>query len=249
MLAPEGINGTICYPFSSEDDDEDKVFNYLKGHALFGGPELRTRLSVWKDYCDDFQSSASDEDVNPIERKIHDLKQPQQAFQRLKIKIKAEIVTMGLGRPLCRNGECVGGSDDVLDCKNGASSQQPLQSTASSRHQQNQLCNPQILKGTYLTPSQWDEAIRDEEILVIDTRNTYEVEIGTFQGALDPKTKHFAEFPGYLERLAGEYDFDGSCEGDGKVLEDKADAQPGGGKQCGKKKPPKAIAMVRFIVM
>ena len=49
--------------------------------------------------------------------------------------------------------------------------------------------------GTYVAPSDWNALIADPDTVVIDTRNDYEVEIGSFAGALDPQTRSFSEFP------------------------------------------------------
>ena len=84
---------------------------------------------------------------------------PQQAFHRLKVRIKREIVTMGC--PTVKPAEQV---------------------------------------GTYVPPQQWDALIRDPEVLVVDTRNAYEVAVGTFEGAIDPRTDSFREFPAWVER-------------------------------------------------
>ena len=84
---------------------------------------------------------------------------PQQAFHRLKVRIKHEIVTMGC--PTVKPAEQV---------------------------------------GTYVPPQQWDALIRDPDTLVVDTRNAYEVAVGTFEGAIDPRTESFREFPAWVER-------------------------------------------------
>jgi UPF0176 protein len=81
-------------------------------------------------------------------------------FFRLKVRLKREIVTLG-----------VPGVD-------------PLQEV-----------------GTYVPPAEWNALIRDPATLVIDTRNTYEVEVGTFAGALDPRTASFRDFPAWVERV------------------------------------------------
>ncbi len=52
--------------------------------------------------------------------------------------------------------------------------------------------------GTYVKPQDWNALITDPEVLVVDTRNDYEVDIGTFKGALDPKTKSFRDLPKYV---------------------------------------------------
>ena len=84
-----------------------------------------------------------------------------QAFHRLKVRLKREIVTMG---------------------------------------------EPQVSPylasevGTHVPPGQWDALIADPDTLVIDTRNAYEVAIGSFAGALDPGTATFSEFPQWVEQ-------------------------------------------------
>jgi UPF0176 protein len=52
--------------------------------------------------------------------------------------------------------------------------------------------------GTYVKPQDWNALISDPGVLLIDTRNDYEVDIGTFKGAIDPKTDTFREFPQYV---------------------------------------------------
>jgi UPF0176 protein len=84
----------------------------------------------------------------------------EQAFHRLKVRLKREIVS--LGQP------------DV----------QPYLASAV---------------GTHVPPQQWDALIADPDTLVIDTRNAYEVAIGTFEGAIDPGTASFREFPQWVE--------------------------------------------------
>ncbi|MEL6289063.1 MAG: rhodanese-related sulfurtransferase [Pseudomonadota bacterium] len=59
--------------------------------------------------------------------------------------------------------------------------------------------DPRITAGTYVSPADWNTIISDPETLVIDTRNDYEVEIGTFRGATDPQTKSFRDFPKWAE--------------------------------------------------
>lgn len=79
-------------------------------------------------------------------------------FYRMKVKVKREIVTMGV--------------EDI----------DPLKSA-----------------GAYVEAKDWNALIADENTLLIDTRNDYEVQIGTFAGAVDPDTKTFAEFPEWVE--------------------------------------------------
>lgn len=58
--------------------------------------------------------------------------------------------------------------------------------------------DPNTLVGTYVSPEEWNELISDPEVIVVDTRNDYEVDIGTFRGAIDPKTKRFRDFPSFV---------------------------------------------------
>ncbi|HEY9614725.1 rhodanese-related sulfurtransferase, partial [Allocoleopsis sp.] len=78
-------------------------------------------------------------------------------FDRLKVRLKKEIVTLGLPE--------IDPSDRV---------------------------------GTYVSPQEWNALISDPEVTLIDTRNDYEVSIGTFQGAQNPKTASFRQFPNYV---------------------------------------------------
>ncbi len=85
---------------------------------------------------------------------------PRQAFHRLKVRVKREIVTMGV------------------------SEVRPYLTSAV---------------GTHVPPAGWDGLIRDPDTLVIDTRNRYEVAIGSFDGAIDPGTERFRDFPEWVE--------------------------------------------------
>ncbi|MDX8536414.1 rhodanese-related sulfurtransferase [Mesorhizobium abyssinicae] len=60
--------------------------------------------------------------------------------------------------------------------------------------------DPATSAGTYVAPADWNALISDENTIVIDTRNAYEVSIGTFRGAVDPATASFREFPAWVER-------------------------------------------------
>lgn len=78
-------------------------------------------------------------------------------FVRLKIKLKKEIVTLGVP-----------------------------------------FVDPTAVVGTYVDPQDWNALISDPEVVVIDTRNDYEIAIGSFEGAVDPGTRTFREFPDYV---------------------------------------------------
>jgi UPF0176 protein len=89
-------------------------------------------------------------------------------FPRLKVRLKREIVTMG-----------VPGTD------------------------------PNALVGTYVKPEDWNALISDPDTVLIDTRNDYEVAIGTFEGAIDPKTESFREFPGWFREFRARLENEG----------------------------------------
>ena len=59
--------------------------------------------------------------------------------------------------------------------------------------------NPNINRGDYVEPNEWNKIIEDEDVLLIDTRNKYECIIGTFRNALNPNTTKFREFPKWLD--------------------------------------------------
>jgi len=54
--------------------------------------------------------------------------------------------------------------------------------------------------GQYVRPEDWNKLISDPDTIIIDTRNDYEVDIGTFKNAINPKTKTFREFPEYVDK-------------------------------------------------
>jgi len=59
--------------------------------------------------------------------------------------------------------------------------------------------DPNDTVGTYVDPQDWNALISDPDVILIDTRNDYEVEIGTFEGAVNPDTETFREFPKWVE--------------------------------------------------
>ena len=59
--------------------------------------------------------------------------------------------------------------------------------------------DPAKTVGTYVDAKDWNDLISDPEVLLIDTRNEYEVEVGTFENAVNPHTETFREFPQYVK--------------------------------------------------
>lgn len=68
-------------------------------------------------------------------------------------------------------------------------------------------------KGNYLDLAEWNQAISDPETIVIDTRNDYEVAIGSFEGAINPATESFRDFPAWFDDFA-------------KTLQENSDKEP-----------------------
>tara|TARA_B100001057_G_C22818188_1_gene938323 strand:+ start:48 stop:980 length:933 start_codon:yes stop_codon:yes gene_type:complete len=60
---------------------------------------------------------------------------------------------------------------------------------------------PSKISGKYVLPKDWDKVINNKDYLIIDTRNEYEISIGSFKNALNPKTKSFRDFPKYINNL------------------------------------------------
>ena len=60
--------------------------------------------------------------------------------------------------------------------------------------------DPRRSVGTYLEPDEWNDLIQDPEVITIDTRNDYEVKVGRFKGAMNPKTDDFAAFAEFVDQ-------------------------------------------------
>ncbi|GAA4652503.1 rhodanese-related sulfurtransferase [Kistimonas scapharcae] len=54
--------------------------------------------------------------------------------------------------------------------------------------------------GQYVEPEDWNALISDPEVLLVDTRNDYEIEVGTFKGAINPETDNFRQFPDWVDK-------------------------------------------------
>ena len=61
--------------------------------------------------------------------------------------------------------------------------------------------NPEKVSGKYIPPKNWDKIINSKDYLIIDTRNEYEVSIGSFNNSTNPKMKSFRDFPNYIKNL------------------------------------------------
>ena len=128
LLAREGINGTVA----GTVDAIDALSRELLAGNILGRP------------LDNLEIKFSHASTMP--------------FQRMKVRLKREIVTLG------------------------------------------DRTNPLAAVGTYIDPADWNALIASDDVLVIDTRNDFEVAMGTFDGAVDPKITKFSEFRDYAVR-------------------------------------------------
>ena len=64
--------------------------------------------------------------------------------------------------------------------------------------------HPALMAGRYVKPQDWDDLIAEPGLVLVDTRNDYEVAIGTFKGALNPATHSFSELPGWVDKEMAE---------------------------------------------
>jgi UPF0176 protein len=176
LLAPEGINGTVCYPLPDLllDDANNNIHdNSSKSHnavlkfltTKFEG--IRTRIS--------WSSSA--------------------VFTRLKIRIKSEIVTMGKILMPTDNSINANEFDSIMD-----SSDVKAERACSSSAGASSSCLLLQSPGEHVPANQWNALVRDPNVLVVDTRNEYEIALGTFCNALNPHTESFLEFPDWLDQ-------------------------------------------------
>lgn len=60
--------------------------------------------------------------------------------------------------------------------------------------------NPAETTGVHVSAAEWNQLLDDEDVIVIDTRNEYEIKIGTFKNAVNPHTRHFHQFRQYVEK-------------------------------------------------
>ncbi|MEW9796852.1 oxygen-dependent tRNA uridine(34) hydroxylase TrhO [Alteromonas sp. CYL-A6] len=131
--------------------------NGIKGTLLLAKEGINGTVSGSREGIDTLLAYLNqDERINPISYKesLHET----QPFYRTKVKLKKEIVTLGV---------------EGID--------------------------PRRTVGTYVKPKDWNALISDPEVMVIDTRNDYEIQIGTFKHAVNPKTETFREFPEYVK--------------------------------------------------
>ena len=129
----------------------------LKGTILLAAEGINSTLAGQRSQLESFLDwLAQDPRLAGLEPKWSQA--AEMPFQRLKVRLKQEIVTLG----------------------------QPV--------------DPGVQVGRYVAPQDWNALIQQPDVLLLDTRNHYEVKIGTFRGAIDPQTDSFREFPDYVRQ-------------------------------------------------
>ena len=164
---------TICalYKFTRLDDFEEiqgplKIFLEslnIRGTLLLAKEGVNGTISGDNDsIMKSLDYLQKDERLVGLEYKFSYSEKPP--FKRLKVKLKKEIVTLGVS--------------DI---------------------------DPIFSSGTYVKPADWNELINDPDVVLIDTRNNYEFEIGSFKGSINPNTETFREFPAYTKNNLEKY--------------------------------------------
>lgn len=129
----------------------------LKGTILLAAEGLNASLSGERAMLDDFLAFIA-KDPRFAQMEYKDNAADTHPFGKMQIRLKAEIIKMGLA------------------------------------------LTPDMTVGDYLDSAAWDALLADPETVLVDTRNDYEVRIGTFKGALDPKIASFSQFPEWAEK-------------------------------------------------
>ncbi|MDB4139741.1 rhodanese-related sulfurtransferase [Candidatus Thioglobus sp.] len=164
---------TICalYKFTRLDDFEEiqgplKIFLEslnIRGTLLLAKEGVNGTISGDNDsIMKSLDYLQKDERLVGLEYKFSYSEKPP--FKRLKVKLKKEIVTLGVSN-----------------------------------------IDPIFSSGTYVKPADWNELINDSDVVLIDTRNNYEFEIGSFKGSINPNTETFREFPAYTKNNLEKY--------------------------------------------
>ena len=164
---------TICalYKFTRLDDFEEiqgplKIFLEslnIRGTLLLAKEGVNGTIAGDNDsIMKSLDYLQKDERLVGLEYKFSYSEKPP--FKRLKVKLKKEIVTLGVSN-----------------------------------------IDPIFSSGTYVKPADWNELVNDPDVVLIDTRNNYEFEIGSFKGSINPNTETFREFPAYTKNNLEKY--------------------------------------------
>ena len=133
------------------------TFHKIKGTIILAEEGINGTVAGLKDPIIFLQKKINELGFTELEKKISFYN--FMPFNRLKIKIKKEIVTFG-----------------ELNL------------------------NVEKLKGQHINSSKWNNLIKDKETILIDVRNNFEIEVGSFKNSINPNTKNFSEFKNYIKK-------------------------------------------------
>ena len=128
----------------------------IKGSLIIAAEGINGTLSGDRSAIDQYLGYLK-QNVTRVEFEHKESFYDRQPFQRAKVRLKREVISMG----------------------------QPISSAET---------------GHFVDPKEWNAFINDPEIIMIDARNAYEVHLGSFEGAVDPKTRSFKELPAFVHR-------------------------------------------------
>ncbi|STY27985.1 rhodanese domain protein [Legionella wadsworthii] len=130
----------------------------IKGTVILACEGINGSFAGTREQMDQFYQFMR-EDHRLTDLKFKETFDKENPFEKSKVKLRKEIVTMGI------------------------TNVDPLKEA-----------------GTYLSPEEWNELIQDPDVVLIDTRNDYEFELGTFKNAINPSTENFRDFPEYVRQ-------------------------------------------------
>ncbi|MBQ4875097.1 MAG: rhodanese-related sulfurtransferase [Rickettsiaceae bacterium H1] len=130
----------------------------IKGTILLAEEGINATISATTSAMDNFFTFMS-KDFRLADLKWKKSYAQYQPFERMKVRLKKEIVALGVSN---------------LNMNN---------------------------KGKYISPEDWDDFISQDDVLLIDTRNTYEIKLGRFNNSVNPKTYNFRDFPSWVKQL------------------------------------------------
>ena len=142
----------------SIDEKKNQIFNLcaslnIKGLIILSREGINGTIAGEENRVDLFIQQIGNI-ITYVDLNLKETLAKRNPFGRMKVKIKKEIVTLGIA-----------GISEIHDV------------------------------GIYVEPNEWDELIRNRNVVTIDTRNDYEIAIGSFTGAINPKTENFSDFP------------------------------------------------------
>ncbi len=137
----------------------------IKGTIILAAEGINGSFAGTREQMDAFYSYLR-QDSRLTDLNFKETFDPENPFDKSKVKLRKEIVTMGVTE-----------------------------------------VDPLKIVGTYLSPEEWHDFIQDDDVILIDTRNDYEFELGSFKNAINPSTDNFRDFPEYVkEQLSDKKD-------------------------------------------